>query len=176
MHISIIAAMGNHRVIGNANQLPWHLPADLQHFKRVTMGKPVLMGRKTFESIGRPLPGRTNVVVSRSNQYEAPEGIIKAHSICEAFAHVIAHDEVMIIGGASFYEQLMPYAETLYLTQVHGDFPGDAYFPEIDAETWREVEREEHGPDDKNPYRYAFLVFQRTKEPEVFPPCNIEPD
>ena len=175
MQISIIAAMANHRVTGMENRLPWRMPADLQHFKRITLGKPVLMGRKTYESIGRPLPGRINVVVSRNDHYR-PEGVVKAHSICEAFAQVIAHDEVMIAGGASFYEQMLPVAQRLYHPLIHAEIEGDAYFPLYDEEEWRELERIECRPDERNPHPYTFLTLERIKEPDLFPACEIEPD
>ena len=175
MQISIIAAMANGRVIGIDNTLPWRLPADLQHFKTMTMGKPILMGRKTYESIGRPLPGRTNVVVSRNDAYQ-PEGVIKAHSICEAFAQVIAHDEVMIVGGASFYDQMLPFANRLYLTLIHADFEGDAFFPDYDPADWREAARADHPADENNPHPYSFLILERVKEPDIFPSCEIDPD
>lgn len=171
MHISIIAAMANGRVIGHDNRMPWHLPADLRHFKEVTMGKPILMGRKTFESIGRALPGRLNVVVSRNDAFQAP-GCLRAHNICEAFAHVIASDEIMIIGGASFYRQLLPYADRLYLTYIDADLAGDAFFPQIDLADWVEERREPHPADERNPYRYTFVHYRRVREPDLLPVCD----
>jgi len=158
--ISLIAAMGRDRVIGRDNQLPWHLPADLQHFKRVTMGKPILMGRLTYESIGKPLPGRRNVVITRDTAFAAP-GCEVVNSIEAALAAVADVEEVMVIGGASFYHQMLPQADRLYLTFIDADFDGDAWFPQWDAGEWREMEREEHAPDERNPHAYAFVVLER---------------
>lgn len=158
--ISLIAAMGRDRVIGRDNQLPWHLPADLQHFKHVTMGKPILMGRLTYESIGKPLPGRRNVVITRDTAFAAP-GCEVVNSIEAALAAVADVEEVMVIGGASFYHQMLPQADRLYLTFIDADFDGDAWFPQWDAGEWREMEREEHAPDERNPHAYAFVVLER---------------
>ena len=129
MKISIIVAMADKRVIGHDNRLPWHLPADLKHFKATTMGKPIIMGRKTWESIGRPLPGRTNIVVTRDPRYTA-DGCVVVHSIDAALQACSGNEEVMVIGGAEFYRQVLPEASTLYLTLVHDEFEGDALFPE----------------------------------------------
>lgn len=158
--ISLIAAMGRDRVIGRDNQLPWHLPADLQHFKHVTMGKPILMGRLTYESIGKPLPGRRNVVITRDTAFAAP-GCEVVNSIEAALAAVADVEEVMVIGGASFYHQMLPQADRLHLTFIDADFDGDAWFPQWDAGEWREMEREEHAPDERNPHAYAFVVLER---------------
>ncbi len=159
--ISLIWAMADDRVIGIENRLPWKLPADMAWFRRHSLGKPIIMGRKTFDSFGaRPLPERTNVVVSRDPDY-APQGAVVVHSIDEALSAAGAVDEVMIIGGASFYEQMLPYADRLYITQVHGSFEGDAWFPEFDMSPWREVLREEHPVDEKNAYACSFLVYER---------------
>ena len=160
MKISIIVAMADNRVIGHDNRLPWHLPADLKHFKATTMGKPIIMGRKTWESIGRPLPGRTNIVVTRDTRYTA-DGCVVVHSVDAALQACSADEEVMVIGGAEFYRQVLPEASTLYLTLVHDRFDGDAFFPELDAREWREVEREDFEPDDKNPHAYSFIRFER---------------
>jgi dihydrofolate reductase len=160
--ISLIAAMGNDRVIGIENRLPWRLPADMKHFRALTMGKPVLMGRKTFESIGKPLPGRTNIVVTQDRHF-LPQGVRVAHSIAEALTLAENADEVMVIGGASFYAQLLPRAQRLYLTQIHHDFAGDAFFPAWKAQEWREIQRDDHGPDDDNPYPYSFVRLERRR-------------
>ena len=160
MKISFIVAKARNGVIGDNNQLPWRLPADLKHFKAVTLGKPVLMGRKTFESIGKPLPQRTNIVVTRDAAYQA-EGCVVVHSIDAALAAAKDAEEVMVIGGAQFYEQLLPRAERIYLTEVHEDFAGDAVFPEFDAQQWQEVERRDFEPDEKNAHAYSFLVLER---------------
>jgi dihydrofolate reductase len=158
--IAIVVAMAENRVIGNANRLPWHLPADLRHFRQVTVGKPVLMGRKTHESIGRPLPERTNIVVTRDRSYEAP-GCIVVHSIESALKAAGDREEVMVIGGTDFYRQLLPKADRLYLTLVHAEFEGDARFPELDEREWREVERVDCAPDEKNPWPYSFIRLER---------------
>ncbi len=128
MKIAIVVAMAANRVIGRDNQLPWHLPADLKHFKQLTLGKPVVMGRKTYASIGRPLPERTNIVVTRDRDYEAP-GCVVVHSLDEALAAAGEAAEVMVIGGAGIYRQVLPRTDTLYLTEVHAEFEGDTLFP-----------------------------------------------
>ena len=158
--IAIVVAMAENRVIGLDNRLPWHLPADLRHFRQVTVGKPVLMGRKTHESIGRPLPERTNIVVTRDRCYEAP-GCVVVHSIESAIKEAGGHEEVMVIGGTDFYRQLLPKADRLYLTLVHAAFEGDARFPELDECEWREVERTDCAPDEKNPWPYSFIRLER---------------
>ena len=162
MKISLIAAMADNGVIGRNNRLPWRLSADLQRFKALTMGKPVVMGRKTWESIGRPLPGRTNIVVTRDVGYRA-EGCVVVHSVEQALEVAAGSDEVMVIGGANLYQQLLDRADRLYLTQVRADVEGDAWFPEFDSAQWREVERESHSRDDKNEYDYAFVTLDRSE-------------
>ena len=163
MHISMIAAMAHDRVIGLDNQMPWHLPADLAHFKRVTLGKPVLMGRKTFESIGRPLPGRRNLVISRNPDYCA-EGVEVVDSV-EAALALLARgekvDELMVIGGGHLYGQLLPRADSLYLTRIDLVVAGDTRFPAFDEGEWHCVEREPHEADEKNPHPYCFETWQR---------------
>lgn len=158
--IALIAAMGNDRVIGVDNRLPWHLPADLKHFKGLTLGKPVLMGRRTFESIGRPLPERRNIVVTRDADFR-PEGVIVASSIDEALARAAPASEIMVIGGASFYAQMLPRAQRLYLTLVHGNFEGDAYFPAWDARQWEQVERQDFPCDETGNPSYSFVTLDR---------------
>jgi dihydrofolate reductase len=162
MKISIVVAMAANGVIGQDNQLPWRLPADLRHFKQTTMGKPILMGRKTYESIGRPLPGRTNIVITRDAGYTA-EGCVVVHSIEAAMQAAASQDEIMVIGGAEFYRQVLPYTDTIYLTRIHEDFEGDTYFPELNAGEWREVERTDCMPDENNPYRYSFVLLERVR-------------
>lgn len=152
--------MSENRVIGQHNQLPWHLPADLKHFKRTTMGKPVVMGRKTFESIGRPLPGRTNIIVTRNPRFQQNNCIV-VHSIEDAIDAVKTTDELMVIGGASFYEQSIPLADRMYLTLIRHTFPGDAFFPRYQKDDWLEIERSDHDADDTNPYPYSFIVMER---------------
>lgn len=161
MIISLIWAMDENRLIGVDNCLPWKLPADMQWFRRHTLGKPIIMGRKTFDSFGgRPLPERTNIVVTRDKTYCA-EGAVVVYSIEEALQAAGDAEEVMIIGGASFYEQLLPRADRLYITQVHGCFKGDAWFPGFDMSEWKEVAREEHAADEKNSNDCTFLCFER---------------
>lgn len=148
--------MAQNRVIGINNQLPWHLPADLQHFKRVTSGHAILMGRKTFASIGRPLPNRQNIILTHDYHFTAP-GCEVIHDIAQ-----LAHfKDVFIIGGSSIYTLLWPQISRLYLTLVHANVAGDAYFPEIDFSHWHEVSREDHVSDKKNAYDYSFLLLER---------------
>jgi len=165
MKISIVVAMAANRVIGNNNRLPWHLPADLKHFKQTTMGKPILMGRKTWESIGRALPGRTNIVITRDENYAAP-GCVVVHSIEAAMQAAQQQDEVMVIGGAEFYRQVLPRADTIYLTRIHQDFEGDAFFPELDETGWQEVARVDCDADDRNPCAYSFIRLDRVSAQE----------
>ncbi|MDO8503492.1 MAG: type 3 dihydrofolate reductase [bacterium] len=160
--ISLIAALGRNRVIGKNNRLPWKLPADLKHFHDLTLGKTVVMGRRTFESIGRPLPNRTNIVITSGEGYSAPGSKI-VHSVDEALKAFGKDEEVMIIGGASIYEQFLPLSKKIYLTQIDEDFEGDAYFPAFDPDEWLEREREEKTPDRENAYRYTFLTLERKK-------------
>ena len=164
MIISLIAAMGRGRVIGIENRLPWRLPADMKHFRALTMGKPVLMGRKTFESIGKPLAGRTNIVVSQDPHFH-PEGVTVARSIPEALSAAEDKDEIMVIGGASFYAQLLPRAQRLYITEINHDFPGDAFFPAWMPEEWREIARDDHAADGDNIYPYSFVTLVRREDP-----------
>ena len=143
MKVSMIAAMANGRVIGKDNKMPWHLPEELQYFKRVTMGKPVVMGRKTFESIGRPLPGRQNIVIS-TNQSLIIEGVDVVHSIDQAITVAGSCDELMVIGGARLYQQMLPLAETLYVTDIDLDIAGDAFFPDFNVYQWSQSNIEKH--------------------------------
>lgn len=159
--ISLIAAMADDRAIGIENRLPWKLPADMKWFRRHTLGKPVVMGRKTFESFGgRPLPERTNIVITRDKNYRA-EGAVVVHSIDEAISAAGDVEEVMIIGGESFYGQMLPQADRFYITLVHGSFEADAWFPEFDWDEWKEVEREEHPADEKNAWACSFITLER---------------
>lgn len=160
MVISLIAAMADNRVIGIDNRLPWHLPADMQWFRQHTLGKTVVMGRKTYDSIGRPLPKRRNLVVSRTPGLTL-EGCEVVPSIEAALACCAGEAEVMIIGGASFYQQLLPRAERLYLTLVHTTPDGDAWFPEFDSAQWRERERIERPADADNPVPCSFVILER---------------
>lgn len=162
MIISMIWAMDEDRVIGINNSLPWKLPVDMKWFRASTMGKPIVMGRKTFESFGaRALPGRTNIIVTHSADYQA-EGAIVVHSIEEALQAAGDAEEVMIIGGASFYEQMLLKADRLYITQVHGQFEGDAWFPKFAMDEWQEVQRVESLVDEKNAYACTFHVYDKS--------------
>ncbi|MFP7410010.1 type 3 dihydrofolate reductase [Aeromonas veronii] len=162
MKISMIAAMAHDRVIGKDNQMPWHLPADLAHFKRVTLGKSVLMGRKTFESIGRPLPGRRNLVISRNPGYQA-EGIEVVGSVEAALALLAGSsvEELMVIGGGHLYAEMLPSADCLYLTRIDLAVEGDTRFPAFDDGQWQRVDCESHPADEKNPHPYSFETWQR---------------
>ncbi len=158
----MIAALSRNRVIGRDNALPWQLSEDLKYFKRVTMGKPILMGRKTFESIGRPLPGRTNIVLSRQPGFK-PEGVLLAADPQRALALAREEqaEELMVIGGEAVYREFLPLAERLYLTEVQAEVEGDAWFPDIDPAYWREVRREDFSARAPNPYDYSFVVLER---------------
>jgi len=169
MIISIIAALANNNLIGSSkakNGLPWHLPADLEHFQKLTRGKPIIMGQTTFQFIGKALPGRLNIVLSRDESFQ-PEGALVAHSIEEALkiakqsAQGRKTGEVMICGGKSVYEQFLPMADKMYLTYIKGDFEGDVYYPDFNKSNWREISREDHTPDQANQYPYSFIVFKR---------------
>ena len=161
MKISMIAAMTEERVIGVKNSLPWKLPNDMKWFRKNTMGKPIVMGRKTFESFGaKALPGRTNIIITRDESYQAIDSVV-VHSIDDALKAAGDVDEVMIIGGASFYEQMLPKADRLYLTFVHAELDGDAWFPEINNSDWNKVEKINHKNDDKNRYAHSFVILDR---------------
>ena len=157
--ISLVAAMAHNRVIGKDNQMPWNLPADLRHFKAVTMGKPIIMGRNTFESIGRPLPGRRNIVISRNADYRV-EGCDRATSFEAALALVSNVAEVMVIGGGFLYSQTLSQANKLYLTFIDLEVEGDTQFPEFEHLALTEVSRESHQADDKNQYPYEFVELK----------------
>lgn len=159
MKLSLIVAVAENGVIGRAGQLPWRLPADLRHFKEVTMGKPILMGRRTWESIGRPLPGRRNLVVSRKPGYRA-EGAEVFFDVERALLAVADEPEVMVIGGAEIYRELLPRARVAHLTRVRASVDGDAFFPALDR-TWRLVEKREQAADKKNPYALTFERWER---------------
>lgn len=155
-----MAALNHRRVIGVENRLPWHLPADLRHFKTVTLGKPVIMGRSTHHAIGRPLPRRTNIVLSRRAGL-ALEGCLVATSLDEALDLAADAPQVMIIGGAQVYAQALPRAHRLYLTHVENDTEGDAWFPFIDDDLWRPVDATFHPADNENPYACRFVTYER---------------
>ena len=159
-NLSLIVAMDENRLIGSNNSLPWHLPADLAYFKRTTMGKPVVMGRRTFESIGKPLPGRRNIVITGNADFNAP-GCEIADSIEAAMSLVHENDEVMLIGGASLYQQTIERATKLYITRIHHAFKGDTWFPEFDLSDWKEEYREDFEADHSNRYAYSFIEYVR---------------
>lgn len=162
MKIAMIAAMARDRVIGRDNAMPWHLPADLAHFKQVTMGKPILMGRRTFESIGRPLPGRRNLVISRNPDY-APAGVEVFSSVEAALATLTDVAEVMIIGGGKLYAQLLERADMLYLTHIDLAVEGDTRFPDYRNYAWIQRDAVHHEPDERNPYAYRFETLERVR-------------
>lgn len=147
-------------MIGVDNTLPWRLPADLRHFRQLTTGHHVIMGRRNYESIGRPLPERINIVVTRNSAYQAP-GCRVRHSLEEALDDTGDDPEVFVIGGAEIYRQALPRADRIYLTLVHAQVPGDTYFPEFDRGEWKEVRRTRHEADEKNPYACSFTVYDR---------------
>jgi len=159
MTVTLIAAVASNGVIGRNNELPWRLPADLSYFKRNTLGKPVLMGRKTFESLGRPLKDRENVILSRTLE-EAPAGCVLMRTIDEA-AEAYRDQELMVIGGAEIYAATLANADRLLLTELAQPFDGDAYFPEYDREEWRLVSREEGVIDERNAIPHAYCVYER---------------
>lgn len=165
MKISIIVAMDLNRVIGNKGKLPWHLPADLKRFKKLTLGKPVIMGRKTFESVvnilGGPLPGRENFILTRQKDFRAP-GCYVEEEFNYAFRYLLTgEDEVFIIGGAEIYKEALPLVDRMYITLIHSKFEGDVFFPEIDWGRWKKVFCRNYVADSKNPYAYSFLIYER---------------
>lgn len=161
--LSVIAALARNRVIGIENSLPWRLPEDLAHFKALTLNHPVLMGRKTFESLGRPLPGRTNIVITRDPGY-CRNGCQVADSIPAALALCADADEVFFVGGAELYAQAIPLADRLYLTEVETDAEGDAWFPDYDRSAFREVSRESHTGEKGDALRFDFVVYERVEK------------
>lgn len=160
MRLSLIVAVSENRVIGRDGQLPWRLSADLRRFKRLTMGHHIIMGRRTFESIGRLLPGRTMVVVTRQADYEAGEALV-AHGIDEALGLAASDDQVFIIGGGEIYRQALPAVNRIFMTQVHTQIQGDAFFPELQLDDWQLVEQSQHPADEQNEYEHSFVVYDR---------------
>ncbi len=164
MKIAMIAAVAENNAIGIDNKLPWYLPGDLRYFKAVTMGKPIIMGRKTFESLKRPLPGRTNIVMTRDQSFEhegvrVVRSLSEATSLAENIAMIDGVSELMIIGGEQIYRQALPQAERLYLTRVSQAFTGDAFFPTLNEPEWQETAREDHETDEG--LKYSYLVLDR---------------
>lgn len=160
--ISMIAAVAQNNVIGRNNALPWHMPADLKFFVKHTRNKTVVMGRLTFDSLGKkPLPERTNIVLSRHALHPTPPQVLLCHSVEQVFIKAPKNQEIVIIGGEQVYQLFMPYAGRLYLTRIDAEFEGDAHFPPIAASEWRLIEQEFHEPDLKNSYRYCFSIYER---------------
>ena len=157
--LTIIVAVAENGVIGSGNQLPWRLPDDLKRFKALSLGKPMIMGRKTYDSIGRPLPGRLNIVVSRRGDLQIP-GCTVVTSLTEAIAAAGAVDEIVIIGGADIYRQVLPRVQTIHLTRVHATVPGDVHFPELAANEWRELATEYHPADERHAHAFTFTTFE----------------
>jgi dihydrofolate reductase len=164
--VSLIVAMARNGVIGRDNALPWHLSEDLRRFKAATLGKPILMGRKTFESIGHALPGRTNLVLTRDPGWTAP-GTLVVHSVEAALAAAGEAAELVVIGGAEIYRLVMPFARRIYLTHVHADVPGDTYFPDFDPTQWLDVECIERAADERNTYPVTFMTLERRGAPQA---------
>lgn len=156
--ISFVVAMDENRAIGKDNDLPWYLPNDLKHFKKTTMGKPIVMGRKTYESIGKPLPGRENIVVTRDESYKA-EGTTIVHSVDEVLK--MNAEEICVIGGTEIFNMFLPAADRLYITEIHHTFEADTYFPELNDNEWKEVSRTEGIVDEKNKYPHEFVVYEK---------------
>jgi dihydrofolate reductase len=161
LKVSLIVAMAKNRVIGADNKIPWHLPNELELFKRLTMGHHIVMGRKTYESIGRLLPGRTTVIVTRQRGYDAP-GAILVHTIDEALAACRGDDECFVIGGAELFREALSVADRLYLTVVDAEPAGDTFMPALDMAQWRETSSESFAPDEKHAYGYRFSVYDRS--------------
>jgi dihydrofolate reductase len=158
--LSILVAMARNRTIGLDNTLPWRIPEDLRHFKALTMGHHMIMGRKTFDSIGKPLPGRTTVVVTRNRELNI-EGCLIAHSLEQALAACANDEEIFIVGGAELYAQALPLADTLNITEIQQDVAGDAHFPEFGRNAWQEVAREVRSQQEPQPLEYHFVTYRR---------------
>lgn len=170
MRISLILAASENNVIGNDNALPWHLPRDLKYFKEKTKGHVIIMGRKTFEALGKPLPHRTHVIVSRNKDYQVPEGVYLVGSLEEAYlkAEELGESEAFVIGGGEIYRQSLDRADLVYLTRIFESFEGDTKFDELDPKTWKLKSGEVHPSDEKNPHRHAFFVYSKLKKPVEF--------
>tara|TARA_B100000953_G_scaffold240756_1_gene202415 strand:+ start:4417 stop:4902 length:486 start_codon:yes stop_codon:yes gene_type:complete len=160
MQLSIIVAMDKNRVIGKDGTLPWHISSDLKNFKKITMGKPILMGRKTHESIARPLPGRENIILTKNQNYFS-EGCVVKNNLDEVFSHCEKVTELMVMGGATLYEQTLDKAEKLYVTEVRASIDGDTFFPEYDPDQWTEIAKDSFKADENNEYDYSFTVLER---------------
>ena len=158
--ISIIVAAAENGAIGSANRLPWRLPDDLKRFKALSLGKPIVMGRRTFDSIGRPLPGRTNIVISRQAGL-AIEGVVVVPSLDAALAAAGNAPEIVVIGGAQIFQQVLPRTDVIHLTRVHAHIPGDVFFAKLDPASWREAAVEHHAADERHQYAFSFVTLQR---------------
>ncbi|GAA6151152.1 dihydrofolate reductase [Pseudoteredinibacter isoporae] len=169
MSVCLVVAAAENNVIGVNNELPWHLPKDLQYFKQLTMSKPIVMGRKTFDSIGRPLPGRENIIITRQRDWQH-EGVRVVHDLDAAVSLAKQLNpalDVMVIGGAEIYRQALPMAEKIYLTRVYVELEGDAFFPTLDDGQWQQTACEEHPACERNPYPYAFCVLERVTSGDI---------
>jgi dihydrofolate reductase len=162
MNLSIIVALSENNVVGANNQLPWHLSADLKRLKALTMGHHLIMGRKTYESIGRPLPGRKNVIITRNKNYKA-EGCIVVTSLKEGLEVAKKDSEAFIFGGGEVFKEALPRVTKIYMTRIHQSFNGDTYFPHLDRREWHEVSREDHQPDEVNKYSYSFITYEKIR-------------
>ena len=160
MKLSLIVAMATNHTIGLNNKMPWHLSADLKKFKQITMGHPIIMGRKTFESIGRPLPGRQNIIISRNPHYEQQSCLV-FNNLDSALQSCAQADEVFVIGGATLYAATLAQADRLYITEIQQAFDGDTWFPEIDLQQWQEVTRNDISDDKSVDFSYSFIVYER---------------
>ena len=166
IRLSLMVAKASNRVIGRNNKLPWYLPNDLKYFKQVTFGKPVIMGRKTWDSLGKPLPGRTNIVITRQPDFQAEGAKVvatleEAVTMAENVAFIEGQDEAVVMGGAEIYALALPKTDRLYLTEVHAEVDGDTWFPEYDTSEWKEIGREDFPAEGPNPYDYSFVVYER---------------
>jgi len=159
--VIIIAAIAKNNALGKNNQLIWHLPADLKRFKSITLGQTVVMGRKTFESLGKPLPNRKNIVITRNRNFKK-EGVTTVNSLEEALAMSKENENIYILGGAEIYLQALPLADLLDLTLVHEHFEADTFFPVIDQKEWEEIKREDYKKDDKNAFDYSFVSYKKS--------------
>lgn len=165
--LAIIVAVADNGVIGRDNALPWHLPGDMRYFRQVTMGKPVIMGRKTYDSIGKPLPGRSNIIISRDPNFAADgiqvvRSLAAAHALATEIARIDGVDEALVMGGAQIYELALPLAQRIYFTEVHAHVEGDAVLLPIDWNSWREVARQRHSSENSDEYDYSFVRYERT--------------
>ena len=166
IRLSLMVAKASNRVIGRNNKLPWYLPNDLKYFKQATFGKPVIMGRKTWDSLGKPLPGRTNIVITRQTDFQAEGAKVvatldEAVTLAENVAFIEGQDEAVVMGGAEIYALALPKTDRLYLTEVHAEVDGDTWFPEYDTSEWKEIGREDFPAEGPNPYDYSFVVYER---------------